>query len=117
VASGEADVAFMGWHADYPDADSFAYGCLHSRDGLAGPLCGGPRLDDLIERGRAEPDPSRRRALYLEMEDLLYAEALVLPLFHLQGYRLVRPELEGFAFNVFFPKVRYEELELFAARG
>src|SRR5262249_258695 len=47
----EADVIFMRFYADYPDADTFIHYLLHSRGGIYGNVCGMAELDQLIERG------------------------------------------------------------------
>ena len=52
-----AEIALGRWIADYPDADTFVHGVLHSQKGVEGYLCGTPEMDRLIERGRAETDP------------------------------------------------------------
>ena len=44
------------WVADYPDADTFAQGVLHSREGVNGRYCGMPEIDVLAERARGEID-------------------------------------------------------------
>ncbi|MFA6958957.1 MAG: ABC transporter substrate-binding protein [Thermoanaerobaculia bacterium] len=46
----DVDVAIGRWIADYPDADTFAYGVMHTKGGTVGAMCGTPELDRLIER-------------------------------------------------------------------
>jgi ABC-type transport system substrate-binding protein/tRNA A-37 threonylcarbamoyl transferase component Bud32 len=106
-----ADLALGGWIADYPDTDSFVYGLLHSRHGMLGRLCGHPAIDKLAERGRAEPDPRLRHAMYREVEDIVARESLLLPLFYVHVYRFARPEIDGLALSQ-SPEVAYENLRL-----
>ena len=54
-----------------------------------------PKLDELIARGREELDPTTRHSIYRRIEEIIEHEALLLPLFHEQVYRFVRPESEG----------------------
>ncbi len=110
-SSGSVDMVINAWVADYPDADSFARGLLHSEDGVLGAMLGSKQLDALVERGRIETDPSVRHGVYRQMEDLLIREAVLLPLFHPRNYRIARPELEGLAITSYtYPSVAYESL-------
>jgi ABC-type transport system substrate-binding protein len=104
---------FLGrWDADYPDADSFVRGVLHTEEGILGRFCGRPELDELSERGRAETEPRDRHAIYRQVEEILAREALLVPLFHEQSYRFGRPELEGLRVGFASPTVAYEKLSL-----
>ena len=47
-----------------------------------------------------------------ELERLVADEAMLLPLFHEQAYRIGRPELEGLSVSVGFPVVALEDLRL-----
>jgi len=108
---GEADLAVGRWNADYPDADTFVYGVLHSTAGSMGRLIARPEIDQLTEQGRAETDPRVRHSLYRKIEDLVARDALLLPLFHDQVYAFARPEVEGFAsVGQTSPTVFYEDL-------
>ncbi|HMA17664.1 MAG TPA: ABC transporter substrate-binding protein, partial [Thermoanaerobaculia bacterium] len=54
---GRADLQIGRWNADYPDADTFIYGLLRTKEGIAGRMTGTPEVDRLGERGRTEIDP------------------------------------------------------------
>ncbi|HUK13018.1 MAG TPA: ABC transporter substrate-binding protein [Thermoanaerobaculaceae bacterium] len=109
VMDASIDISVGRWIADYPDADSFAY-LLHTTAGLAGRMCGTPKLDALLDRGRAETDAEARHAIYREVEEIVAREALILPLFHEQSYRFARPDVEGLTVTAFGPTVAYEQL-------
>ncbi len=111
-AGGNVNVAIGRWIADYPDADTFAWGVMHTKGGAAGKLCGTPALDRLIERGRVEIDPAARHTIYREVDELISREALLMPLFHEQVYRFVRPEIEGLSLSFAAPEVSYEALRV-----
>src|SRR6266545_3159567 len=66
---GDVNLVIGRWGADYPDADTFVHGVLHSRDGFLGNLCGAPEIDQLIERGRSEADPRVRHSVYRQVEE------------------------------------------------
>jgi peptide/nickel transport system substrate-binding protein/oligopeptide transport system substrate-binding protein len=106
----DVDVAIGRWIADYPDTDTFSYGVMHTKGGTVGPMCGTPELDRLIERGRVEIDPAARHEIYREVDEMIAREALLMPLFHEQVYRFVRPEVEGLTLSFAAPEVSYEML-------
>ncbi|HSS45412.1 MAG TPA: ABC transporter substrate-binding protein, partial [Thermoanaerobaculia bacterium] len=108
---GDVDMALGRWGADYPDADTFVYGVLHSEAGSVGRSVGGPDINQLAEQGRAETDPRLRHAIYRQVEDLITREALLLPLFYDQVYCFARPEVEGLTtIGQSNPVVAYENL-------
>ena len=106
------DLMIGRWIADYPDADTFAQGVLHSREGVNGRYCGMPEIDVLTERARGEIDPRARESIYREVEDIVAREALMIPLFHEQVYRFARPEVEGLSVGFGQPIVLYENLSI-----
>ncbi|HEY3349672.1 MAG TPA: ABC transporter substrate-binding protein [Thermoanaerobaculia bacterium] len=110
--SGTTDIMIGRWIADYPDADTFVQGVLHSREGCNGRYCGTPEIDALTERGRGEIDPRTRESIYREVEDIVAREALMIPLFHEQVYRFARPEVEGLSVGFGQPIVLYENLSI-----
>ena len=67
---GAADLTVGRWGADYPDADTFVYGVLHSAAGSMGRYFARPDIDQLAEQARAETDPRVRHSLYRKVEDL-----------------------------------------------
>jgi ABC-type transport system substrate-binding protein/serine/threonine protein kinase len=93
--AGDTDLDVGRWTADYPDADTFMYGVLHSEGGAYRAYVGSPEIDQLALQGRIETDPRVRHSLYRQAEELIAREALLLPLFHDQVYCFARPELEG----------------------
>jgi len=75
-------------------------------------VCSSPATDRLISRARTETTAAVRHGLYLQFEDVVADEALLLPLFHEQAYRLARPDVEGLAVSLGFPVVAFEELRV-----
>ncbi|HSC27297.1 MAG TPA: ABC transporter substrate-binding protein, partial [Vicinamibacterales bacterium] len=106
-----ADLYIGRWNADYPDPDTFA-SIFQSDTGFLGRVCGSPDTDRLIARARTESIPSVRHTLYRELEEILAREAVILPLFHEQAYRIARPEVEGLSLGLGFPTVALEELRV-----
>jgi ABC-type transport system substrate-binding protein len=99
-----------------PGPDSFAY-FVHSTRGFQGRMCGSAETDRIVERARVESSPAVRHALYLELEELISRNALLLPLFHEQAYRIGRPELEGLSVTMGEPSVPLEDLRVRGEAG
>jgi peptide/nickel transport system substrate-binding protein len=108
---GTADFVLGRWQADFPDADSFA-NILDTKEGLLGRLCGSAEVDRLIARGRSETSPPARHAIYRQIEETIAREVLLIPLFHEQTYRFVRPEVEGLSLSHGSVAVNYASLRI-----
>ena len=97
-----------GWVADYPDPENFLDLLLHSTN-TANNVGGyhNPAFDALLERARTERDFATRMALYAEAEELLIADAGIIPLYHAQDYALVKPNVRDFVVSPLgFPILR-----------
>ncbi len=109
-AAGAADACLWSWVADYPDADTFYHGVLHSETGIVGRFCGSDEIDRLAERGRGETDPATRHRVYREIETAIAERALLVPLSHPLVSCFARPEIAGLELGVATPMVAYERL-------
>jgi peptide/nickel transport system substrate-binding protein len=108
----DVDVVIGRWASDYPDADTFVHGVLHSHEGFMGIFCGTAEIDALGSRGRAETDPRVRHSIYRQVEEIIARDALLIPLFHEQVYRFVQPDVEGLSLGFSLPTVAYEKLSV-----
>jgi len=106
------DLGMMRWVADYPDADTFIDGLLHSERGIYFSFTSSPEMDRLSNRGRIETRPELRHEIYQEAEQLIARRAILLPLFHEQTYRFARPEVQDFEVSFSIQTVPYEKLWL-----
>ena len=106
---GTVDVVVGRWAADYPDADSFGY-VMHSQAGYLGRLCGTPEIDRLVERARTEASSTARHNLYRQFEEILFRQAIIVPLFHEHAYRFAHPDVKGLKISFSTTVVYYEEL-------
>lgn len=105
-------LGLMRWVADYPDADTFIDGLLHSERGLYYSFASSPEMDRLCNRGRTETRPELRHDIYQEAEQLIARRAILLPLFHEQTYRFARPEVQDFEVTFSLQTIPYEKLWL-----
>jgi len=85
---------------------------FHSQTGFFGRVCSSPEIDRLIARARSESVPALRHTRYRELEDMLAADAIILPMFHEQAYRIARPEVDGLTLGLGTPTVSMEELRI-----
>jgi oligopeptide transport system substrate-binding protein len=94
------NVFFMGWGADYPDADSFL------RVGIKNllPRWRNDKYDLLLERAQQTLDQSERIRLYQEADQILIEEAVLIPLIYPTMGCLVKPWVK-------LPLRRYQEWE------
>ena len=60
-----------------------------------------PSTTACSKRARVEPDFETRMALYAEAEELLIADAGIIPLFHSPDYVLIKPHIQGFIIEPF----------------
>ncbi|MBI4280317.1 MAG: ABC transporter substrate-binding protein, partial [Armatimonadetes bacterium] len=58
-----------------------------------------PRMDQMLEQGRREPDPAKRRALYLQIMKVLMDEAVSVPLVEELAVWAYRANVQGTKYN------------------
>ncbi|HBB34986.1 MAG TPA: ABC transporter substrate-binding protein [Cyanobacteria bacterium UBA8803] len=88
--------AFMlGWTGDYGDPDNFYY--THFGPGSTSDLGGWKNQEvlQLLERGRATNDQAERTKIYGRVDEILYQEAVRLPMVHSQPLLAKRKNLTG----------------------
>lgn len=71
INAGDADMFWLSWQADYPDAENFLYPVFHSSNfGSAGNRTrfSDPEFDRLIVAAQSEPDPAKRDRLYADAQ-------------------------------------------------
>jgi len=72
--NGEADLFWLSWWADYPDAENFLFPLFHSSNfGAAGNRTRykNPAVDELIASGSRETDEARREKYYRQAESII----------------------------------------------
>ena len=85
----------LGWTGDYGDPDNFLY--AHFGPGATQDLGDyqNPELFDLLNQARVASEQSEREALYQQVDEILFEEALRLPIVHSQPLLAKRTGLEG----------------------
>jgi oligopeptide transport system substrate-binding protein len=107
VGSGEFQMTFLGWNADYPHAENWIRDLFHT--GASANLAGysNTRVDELIDQAAAEKDPVASLELYKEVQRIILDEdSVVAPIFHSISAFLVKPYVRGLVFTATDGEVR-----------
>jgi len=85
----------LSWIADYPDPASFLTTLFHSGspDNYTG--YANPMVDALLDEAGVEADIDRRAALYLDAQQIIIDDGVLIPLYHGVSYMVVRPDVHG----------------------
>jgi peptide/nickel transport system substrate-binding protein len=105
---GKLPMFFIGWAADFPDADNFATPFMHST-GVYANAQGykNAEADKLIEEARFETDPAKRRALYAKLQEIAFNDVTTLYLYPVQ-LQVMRNWVRGWYHNpAFFASYYY----------
>ncbi|MEK3732447.1 glutathione ABC transporter substrate-binding protein [Paenibacillus sp. FSL M8-0334] len=99
TAEGQHDMFVLGWSTVTADADYGLYQVFHSVNvGEPGnrTFTQDSELDQLLEEGRRESDPEKRKALYKEAQEKLVDIAPMLYIHHQEYLNGVSSKVEGF---------------------
>jgi len=99
INTGEADLFYISWWADYPDGENFLFPTFHSSN--RGPLgnraeYSNPGVDRLIERARVTVDARKRAGLYRDAQRMIVEDAPWVFLWHKKDIWVHQPRVEGF---------------------
>jgi oligopeptide transport system substrate-binding protein len=83
------------WGADYPDPESLLESLFGSRsaDNYVG--YHNPAFDELLDGAAQEQDPDARATLYLQAQQLLVDDGVIIPFYFDVAYTLQRPYVKG----------------------
>src|SRR5262245_17943758 len=95
MKAGEADAMVMGW-LGFVDPDEYIGELVGSKGFRNIHGYSNAKMDELLDRGRTEIDPAKRKQVYAEAERLLADELPVLPCFCSNVHNLLRPNVKGF---------------------
>jgi len=97
--AGEYTLA-LSWWGYRPDPDQYLGVNLSTGGGWNWSRYSNPRMDTLIQSGRAEQDDARRLALYRELADLLTEDAPLVPYHYGSNIKGLSPKVQGFVHRV-----------------
>lgn len=99
INQGEADIFWLSWWADYPDAENFLFPLFHS--GNHGPSGNRTRysnqeVDRLIEQGQTALNETERNAAYRKAEEIIVRDAPWVFMWHKNDYVVKQHWIQGF---------------------
>jgi peptide/nickel transport system substrate-binding protein/oligopeptide transport system substrate-binding protein len=99
INSGEPDMFWLSWWADYPDPENFLFPLFHSSNFGAG----GNRtryvnqeVDGLIEKGRGSLGERKRNDFYKRTEELIIRDVPWVPFWHRTDYLVAQSWIKGY---------------------
>jgi peptide/nickel transport system substrate-binding protein len=95
------DLFISGWGNATGDADYNQYNLFHTIGGGDGNsfMYSNGELDRLIERGRVEKDPAKRRDIYARAQEWELREALFVPIRNQENLTAVNKHVQGFSIS------------------
>lgn len=99
INRGQADLFWLSWWADYPDAENFLFPLFHSANhGPQGNRARytNPAVDRLIAAGQGAVTESQRTAAYQAAEALIVQDAPWVFLWHKNDYHVLQPWVRGY---------------------
>ena len=106
TVAGEFDIVNAGWGPDYNDAltfgDLFASWNLNNRGRY-----NSPRYDELVRTAQSTLDPTTRMDAFGEMQQLIYDDVVILPLYERGWSYVVDPRLKQMRRRSIGPEIDY----------
>jgi methyl-accepting chemotaxis protein/ABC-type transport system substrate-binding protein len=110
---GHGMIYCANWYADFPDSDNFFYIFFHSEaTSIRGLFFNRPEIDARIIEARRSNDSEHRAKIYRDLNQMVIAEAPLVPLFHERLFVLHKPEVRGVRTSLVPPPVRYHDVWL-----
>jgi ABC-type transport system substrate-binding protein len=107
------------WVADYPDSDNFVVAARTDYwppNGFGAAFAGDAKTDELVRRARLEQNPTRRKALYRELEMYFHDQYSILmvaePSGVLNEWNARATWVKGFEYNPMFHPLYYGAFRL-----
>ena len=95
LEQGTLPIFRLVWIADVPDPDNVLFPLLHSTSSTNRTFYRNPRIDQLLEQARKEPDEVQRIALYREVERIVLHDAPWITQQYLVLEYLYQPYVQG----------------------
>jgi ABC-type transport system substrate-binding protein len=95
MTSKQLPAFVLTWVADYPDPENFIGALFDSQspDNYIG--YANPKVDALLAQAKSEMDVSARDDLFLQAQQLIIDDGVLLPLYHDVSYTLIKPWVHG----------------------
>lgn len=97
MRQGNKQMMWLRWYNDYPDANNTNYETFSSKipAGSRRVWWDNPEYDDLVIKAKGEPNFEKRKALYIQSDEILAREAVGIFAYYPLAYGLRRPTVKG----------------------
>ena len=106
MTSGDFDIVMAGWGPDYFDAltfgDLFASWNVNNRGRYQS-----EEMDNLVRTAQSELDPQKRMDAFGSIQELIYSDVVIIPMYERGVSFVVDPRLKGFKRRSVGPQVDY----------
>ncbi|HET8628324.1 MAG TPA: peptide ABC transporter substrate-binding protein [Thermomicrobiales bacterium] len=85
----------LSWVADYPDPENFLGVLFASDSGENQTGYRNPEVDRLLAEAAVERDPAKRHRLYLQIQQRILDDVVIIPIYHAIEYTVVKPYVKG----------------------
>jgi len=99
LQAGQIQIGRLGWIADYPIADNFAYALFYSESGDNNSKYNNPAVDAKILEARQITDTDARVKAYQDIDKLIAADVPVVPVMFYKHSRVGSQRLNDFFFG------------------
>ncbi len=99
LIKGEADLFFLSWWADYPDAENFFFPNFFSGNAGAGgnkTFFKDARIDAMIEAANGVAGEKERAGMYAAINEEIFAQAPWVFLWHRKEFVITQPWVKGY---------------------
>jgi peptide/nickel transport system substrate-binding protein len=101
-------VFFVGWLADFADADNFVRPYMHSYGDFSYfQGYSNTHADELIDAGIVTPDGPEREAIYKELQNMYHDDVVSIPLVQTLGRTWYREWCRGYYYNQLYPGIYF----------
>lgn len=103
TVEGVVPMYVAAWLEDYHDAHNWIFTLMDSQGSYGERIGLGTKYDALVEQAVAEFDPAKRQALYYQLQQLAYDDAIAIFVEQRLGRQYMRTWVDGYYFNPIWP--------------
>ncbi len=95
-----SQLIFVRWYYDYPDPNNGYFDMFYSnKDSGKRQAWSNAEFDDLVVKGKEEPDPEKRLEYYFQAEQIMQEEVAYIPIVYRNAYDVYKPWVKGVPVN------------------
>ena len=101
---GNLEMFVLGWTSIPADADIGLYSLLNSNTHGSGgnyTFYNNPKIDQLLEQGRAVQDSEKRKLIYKEIQEIIYIELPMIPIYYPYHNVVMNKNIKFFDMNLY----------------